>query len=83
MGLVATTEIAVAAWLLCRGQGDRVLRFDLPGTIRFALVCLLLVPLGGAVIVTSFLWLIDLLPPELLFVFARNWWLSVGFAWCH
>lgn len=78
--LVATTEIGAAAWLLARGarstQGG-ALSFDLSGTARFVVVCLLLVPIGGGLAAASWLWLIGEVPGEAFLLTARNWWLSV------
>lgn len=78
MGAVATLEIGLAAWWLSRLQGYAALRFDLAGTTHFALVCVLVVPLGGALAVTAYLWLIGTISLQATFTVARNWWLSVG-----
>lgn len=77
MALVAVTEMAVAARLLQGPLPRSPLKFDLRGTARFSLICLLLVPLGGALLATGWLWLQGVITAEQVPLIVRNWWLSV------
>ncbi|WP_232522376.1 MASE1 domain-containing protein [Marinimicrobium alkaliphilum] len=77
MALVAVTEMAVAARLLQGAAMRRPLVFDLRGTACFALICLLLVPLCGALVATGWLWLRGVIEAPDVPVIVHNWWLSV------
>ncbi|GEM_PF-1682480 len=79
LGVIAVTEIGIAARLLTGYGRHRVLDFDLTGTARFAFICLLLVPGAGALLAASWLSVTGTAPAELFLLIARNWWLSVVF----
>ncbi|ABI56114.1 diguanylate cyclase [Alkalilimnicola ehrlichii MLHE-1] len=79
LGLIAVAEITAAARLLAGPGRRRLLVFDIAGTARFALICLLLVPGGGALLAATWLWLTGTTPAEQYLLMARNWWLSVVF----
>lgn len=78
IGAVATAEIGVAAWLLCRGRTSPALIFDLAETARFALICLLLVPMAGGLTAAIWLWGIGVISSEEIPMVARNWWIAVA-----